>query len=66
MRRPVKLKRRRRGRPPQPPETVRRNRVTTFLTDDEFEKLERVAAETEKSLSAALYQLVTRALKRLK
>ena len=52
------------GRPPQAPETVRRNRVTTFLTDDEFEKLEQVAAETDKSLSAALYQLIARALRR--
>ena len=62
----TKIKRPRRGRPPQPRDMARRNRVTTFLTDDEFEKLERAAEETDKSLSAALYQLVTRALKRLK
>ena len=62
----AKVKRRRMGRPAQAPETVRRNRVTTFLTDDEFAKLELIAAETDKSMSAALYQLVARALKRRK
>ena len=62
----AKVKRRRMGRPPQDPERVRRNRVTTFLTDEEFRKLELIAAKTDKSLSSALHQLVARALKRLK
>ena len=62
----AKVKRRRMGRPPQAPESVRRNRVTTFLTDEEFSKLEQIAAHTDKSLSAALYELVARSLKRRK
>ncbi len=62
----AKVKRRRMGRPPQAPERVRRNRVTTFVTDDEFAKLETIAAELDTSLPSALYKLVARALKRRK
>ena len=54
------------GRPAGPPETVRRNRVVTFLTDAEFEKLEALADEKDEPLSAVLYEILSRALKRRK
>ena len=54
------------GRPAQPPETRRENRVATFLTDAEFEKLERLADEKDVPLSRILYQIISRALKRRK
>ena len=59
-------RRRKRGRPPAPPETVRRNRVATFLTDAEFGKLERIADEKDEPLSAVLYEILARSLKRRK
>jgi hypothetical protein len=51
------------GRPPGPPESVRRNRVATTLTDAELEQLERLAADRGVPVGTALYQLVKRALK---
>ncbi len=54
------------GRPPAPPETVRRNRVATFLTDAEFVKLERIADQKDLPLSAAVYEILAPALKRRK
>ena len=54
------------GRPPAPPETVRKNRIVTFVTDEEFEKLERLAERSDQSLSAAVYELLARALRRQK
>jgi DNA-binding MarR family transcriptional regulator len=54
------------GRPAKPPGEVRRRRVITFLTDNEFAKLETLADEKDKSLSAVLYEILSRALKRRK
>ena len=54
------------GRPPGPPEKVRRNRITTFLTDAEFAKLERLADRDDVALSAAAYEILARALRRQK
>ena len=54
------------GRPPGPPEKVRRNRVATTLTDAELASLERLAAERGLPIGTALYELVKRALRRPK
>lgn len=54
------------GRPPGPPEQVRRNRVTTTLTDAELRALERLAAERGVPAGTALYQLVKGKLGRSK
>ncbi len=55
---------RRLGRPPGAPESIRRNRVVTLMTDAEFEKLTRIADEEEKSVSAMVHQIISRYLKR--
>ncbi len=55
---------RRLGRPPGPPESIRRNRVVTLLTDAEFEKLTKIADKKDKSVSALVHQIVSRYLKR--
>ena len=54
------------GRPAGPPEKVRRNRVTTFLTDAEFARLEAIADEKALPLSAAAHEILARSLKRRK
>ena len=54
------------GRPPGPPEKVRRNKVFAMLTDSEMEKLERLAEEQELPLSTAVYEILARFLKRRK
>lgn len=51
------------GRPPGPPELVRRNRVTTTFTDAELEKLERLAAHQGVPVGTLLYNTVKRALR---
>ena len=57
-------KRRQLGRPPGPPENVRRNRVFAQVTDTEFRKLERLADEQDRPLSTVVYELLAGALKR--
>ena len=52
------------GRPPRAPESIRRRRVVTLMTDAEFEKLARLADEEEESVSAFVHQIITRYLKR--
>ena len=52
------------GRPPGPPESIRRRRVVTLMTDAEFDKLMRIADENENSVSALVHQIVSRYLKR--
>ena len=52
------------GRPPGDPESIRRRRVVTLVTDSEFEKLARIADEEEKSLSAMVHQIISQYLKR--
>ena len=51
------------GRPPGPPERVRRHRIATTLTDAEIRELERRAAAKGLPLGTMLYQLVKRALR---
>ncbi len=46
------------GRPPGDPESIRRKRVVTLVTDAEFEKLARIADEEEKSLSAMVHHIM--------
>lgn len=52
------------GRPPGPPEKVRRNRVTVLLTDPEVAKLHRVAEERGVPIGTAAHILLTQALAR--
>ena len=52
------------GRPPGSPESIRRRRVVTLMTDAEFEELARLADEEGKSVSAFVHQIITRYLKR--
>jgi hypothetical protein len=54
------------GRPPGPPEKVRRNLVRAMVTDSELEKLERMADQHDKPLSTVVYEILARALKRRK
>jgi len=51
-----------RGRPPAPRETVRRNRIVTFLTDGRLENLKRLADRNETTLSQACHQLLKKEL----
>ena len=51
------------GRPPGPPELVRRNRVTLTVTDAELERLERLAAQKGVPLGTLLYNTVKQALR---
>ena len=51
-----------RGRPPAPRETVRRNRVVTFLTDGQLETLKRLADRNKTTLSQACHQLIKKEL----
>jgi len=52
------------GRPPKPAAQVRRNRVTTTLTDAELAALERLADEKGVPIGTMLYELVKRRLRR--
>jgi hypothetical protein len=52
------------GRPPGPPEQVRRHRVTTTLTDAELGALERMAEARALPVGTMLYQLVKARLRR--
>ena len=54
------------GRPPGPPEKVRRNLVRAMLTDAELDKLERLADELDRPLSTVVYEILARTLKRRK
>jgi hypothetical protein len=56
--------RRRLGRPPNAPESVRHKRVVTLTTDAEFEKLTKIAEESGKSVSAMVHEIISRYLKR--
>ncbi len=54
------------GRPPAPPESIRRNRVVAMLTDAELRTLTRMAAERAVPIGTALYRLVKPKLDRSK
>lgn len=54
------------GRPPGPPEAVRRNRVTVLLTDAELAQLHRLAESSGQPLGTVAYEFVRRGLARTK
>jgi hypothetical protein len=47
------------GRPRLNPETVRSNRIVTFVTNSEMAKLERKADQERVSLSSAVHQILS-------
>lgn len=51
------------GRPPLNPETVRSNRIVTFVTKSELAKLERIADQEKLSLSTVVHRILTGFLK---
>jgi hypothetical protein len=53
------------GRPPQPPELCRSQRVVTFLTMKEMQEIEALAESEERSLSATIYKLLVKSLSQL-
>jgi hypothetical protein len=58
--------RKKHGRPPNPPELRRSQRVVTFLTSDEMELLNQLAEAEQVSLSAAAHQLILQGLSNAK
>ena len=57
------MKRPRMGRPRENPESVRKNRLVTFVTNRELANLERIADEKRMSLSAVVHQILSGFLK---
>ena len=55
---PIRV-RQRMGRPRRNPETVRSNRVVTFVTKSELAKLEHIAEQNRISLSASIHLILT-------
>ena len=53
---------RRFGRPPKPAESVRSERVVSFVTPVEFRQLERISDRRGVSLSAVIHSMVVRSL----
>ena len=53
---------RRRGRPPSPPGVSRNHRVVTFVNDQQFEHLNKLAQETSETLSTTVYLLLCQGL----
>ena len=54
------------GRPPGDPESSRRNRVVTLMTDAESEKLTQIAETEGKSVSALVHEVLLRFVRRRK
>ena len=54
------------GRPPGNPESCRRNRVVTLMTDAESEKLTQIAETEDKSVSALVHEVLSRFIRRRK
>jgi hypothetical protein len=52
----------RRGRPPSPEGTSRNNRVVTFVTDNDLEKINALAETSDYPLSKVVYCLLREAL----
>lgn len=52
-----------RGRPPAPRDEVRRNRIVTFVTDEELNYLKDLATRSEITLSLACYQMIKQQIK---
>ncbi len=59
---PPKIDRKRMGRPPLNPEEVRNNRIVTFVTNREMMKLERIAEQEGRSLSATVHHILSKFL----
>ena len=57
------IRKHRMGRPRQNPESVRSNRVVTFVTNRELANLERIADEKRMSLSAVVHQILSEFLR---
>jgi len=55
---PIRV-RQRMGRPRRNPESVRSNRIVTFVTNRELAKLERITEQERKSLSAVVHRIVS-------
>ena len=51
------------GRPRLNPETVRSNRIVTFVTNIEMAKLKRIADQESVSLSAIVHQILSEFLR---
>ena len=51
------------GRPRLNPETVRSNRIVTFVTNSELAKLERIADQESVSHSSAVHQILSKFLR---
>ena len=58
------IKKARPGRPRFPPDTVRANRVVTFVTEGEMSELLRLAKAGDLSMSAVCHQLIGESLHR--
>ncbi len=50
------------GRPPKPADTVRSERVVSFVTPVEYRQLERISERKSMSLSAVVHSMVVRSL----
>jgi len=59
-----KAKRPKLGRPPGPPEQVRRNRLVLTLRDSDLEALQRIADERAMPVGTVAYQILARGLGR--
>ena len=55
--------RKRRGRPPVPPEQARSHRVVTFVTNSELSQLQSMSNEMDTTLSATIHRLLTESLR---
>lgn len=53
------------GRPPGPPEGVRRNRVVVFVRDPELAALHRLAKSQAQPLGTIAYELLAKSLRRM-
>ena len=56
-------RRKRRGRPPVPPDQARSHRVVTFVTDSELFQLQSMSNEMDTTLSATIHRLLTESLR---
>ena len=52
-----------RGRPRRPAHDVRSNRVVTFLTASELQRLEDIAVDEDRSLSSVVHRIIEAFLK---
>jgi len=52
------------GRPPKPPEQVRRNRLVVMLTDAELDAIQTLAAKRGVPQGTIAHEVLTRALRR--